>query len=55
MGQSINDRHRKFYSNVDDSIHAKERKKAAAIQRHREAKMIRHAAKRAAIFFNAAG
>lgn len=55
MGQSINDRRRKFYSNVDDSMHAKERKKAAAIARHREAKAIRHQAKRAAAILNAAG
>lgn len=55
MGQSIADRRRKFFSNVDESMHAKARKKADAARRQREAKSIRHEANRLAVHLSLAG
>jgi hypothetical protein len=54
MGQSIADRRRKFFSNVDESIYAKARKKADADRRQREAKDVRNNARRLAFALNMA-
>lgn len=54
MGQTIADRRRKFFSNEDASVRAKQRKKLDARRRHREAHEFKTAARRAAFALSVA-